>query len=508
MSDRTAALIVLCLAFTCAGGCLDDDCVCPEPDTPHIKVVPGALAFNAVAGGELPPPQEIQILNTGGGVLLWELTTVEDWTGLDPTSGTSVPGCTLESMRARVSVNTTDLPPGVYESLVRVHGCSADNSPVNVQVTYTLFALDPAFAIEDAWWRDLVDEDGDGYAERGTLVFDPDMNDGTIRTVSAQIFYREICAGDWTHYATTPCAEIVGDGEADTVSVIVDHLPEGTYEFSIVLYECGRSGIVAARGRVDDQDLRGRRFETLVTFSVYDAWWSGEVDNDGDGCREAGRLWWDVDVDDDAPHLVQAHVYCRPVGEDAWTWYHSTPCWTVSGKSEADARYVDVYGLEPKRYEFIIDVYECDGYGKAAERSFANDSDLADQCFDEPYLAAYVIADAWWEAVVDADGDGYAERRTLTWDVDLGAGLRTAEVNARVYRRPAGGGDWSYYFSTACWTVDGVGSHDTYRVPLIGLGPACWDLRIEIFVCGETDPVASRDTDDDDLSDQCFEPAS
>ena len=504
MSRRSAALLCICLLLACSGGCKNEDCVCPEPGSPHIKVVPDELAFSAVGGGELPPPQSIRILNTGDGVLAWELVSVEDWLSLDPTSGTSVSGCT-PGTRVSVAVNTTDLPPGVHENLIRVYGCPADNSPVNVPVTYTVSALDTAFSIEDAWWRDLVDADADGYAESGTLVWDPDVNDRTTRTVSAQVFYRESCDEDWTYYATTRCATINGDSDADTASVVVDHLPYGTYEFSIVLYECGRAPIVAARGRLDDPELRSRRFETLVTFSVYDAWWTNEIDNDGDGCRESGRLWYDVDVDENAPHSVQAHLYYRQVGEDSWTWYTSTPCFDVTGKSGADARFVDVAGLAPGQYEFIIDVYECDGFGKAAERSFADDADLADQCFDEPYIAAYVISDAWWEDVVDNDGDGYTEQRTLAWDVDLGAGLRTSSVSARVYLRETGETAWTLYQETACYTVDAAVSDNSHRVTVGDIGPGCYDFRIEIYRCGEPGPVAVRDTIDGDLVAQCFE---
>lgn len=506
MLARTTSTILIILLCLFTGGCKnEDDPIYPWPRAPHIAVAPSRLDFSAVSGGELPPSQSITITNTGEGVFVWAITTTEDWIECLPLSGAAAAQCGIGS-GVSVSVTTADLPEGVYEGAFVITGCPADNSPVSVPVTYTVSTLDTAFSIEDAWWREIVDQDGNGYAESARLVWDADVSDGSTRTVNAQVFYREACDAEWSYYATTPCMTIVGDADGDTASVVVDHLPQGTFEFSILLYECGLPPIVAARGRADDADLGSRRFETIITFSVYDAWWTGETDYDGDQCREFGRLWWDVDVDDDGDHLVQAHLYYRPVGSDAWVWYHSTDCWTVSGKSEDDARSVEIVGLQPGVYEFIIDVYECGGHGKAAEWSFADDPDLADQCFDEPIIVAFTIADAWWEDVLDADADGFAEQRTLACDVDLGAGLRTASVSARVYVRGQGESAWTYIFGTACWTVTATGPHDTYRMEITGIGPDCYDFLIRIYDCATRDTVATRaDGDDDDLADQCFE---
>jgi hypothetical protein len=507
MYRRLIILICACVFAACINGCDNDCCsVTPETRYAHIELYPGRLDFRAVQAGPLPAAQKVFLFNSGSSCLGWKATSSDPWLECHPDSGFT--GNCGDTDTLRVSVNTTSLEKGTHTGNIYIQSDDADNNPGNIAVTYSVVSLSDIFLIKDAWWTDTVDADSNGCVESARLTWDADVLDGSTREVSAQVFYRQDCTSDWIYYFTTSCWTITGEDTDDTYFVTVDNLPVAEYEFSIILYQCGGSESVATRDNKDDNDLNNRCFESLVTYSIYDAWWADESDVDGDGCRDSGKLAWDADVNEGLTRSVQGHVYYRLVGEYAWTYYRSTACYDITGKNRDDAYFLSMEGLEPGRYEFIIDLYECNGHGKAAERSNKNDADLADQCFDE-YVPppSYSIHDTWWTGGVDEDADGYYESRTLVCDANTDQGL-SGTVLLKVFYLPADSDIWMMYGESECFEIEGWSEDDTFSVEVTGLPRNCYQFGVQLFACADPDrQVDGRGpTGDDDLENICFEP--
>lgn len=508
MYRKSIILLCACIFTAFAHGCDNECCsVTPETRYAHIELYPENITFSAVQDGPLPAAQNAYLFNSGSSCLGWKASSSDSWLECHPDSGFT--GSCGETDTLSVSINSTSLEKGTHEGMIFIHSGNADNDPGKITVTYSVVSLSDIFVIRDAWWTDEVDADSNGCRESARLTWDADVLDGSTREVSAQVFYRVECTSDWIHYYTTSCWTITGEDRDDTYFVTVDNLPSADYEFSIILYQCGGPDAVASRNNEDDSDLDNRCFESLVTYTIYDAWWADENDADGDGCRDSGLLAWDADVDEGLTRSVQGHLYYRPVGGSAWTYYHSTACYDITGKSRDDAYFVKVEGLEPGQYEFIIDLYECNGHGKAAERSYEHDPDLADQCFDDyvPPVTGFRVKDAWWTDSWDVDGDGYFESRTLVWDPDVDDGT-TGNVVSKLFYMVTGTELWVYYGQTECSSVDGTGTGDTCSMDVSGIGRECCHFAIVLYECDnlEDDVAIWHNSQDDDLRDQCFEP--
>jgi len=91
------------------------------------------------------------------------------------------------------------------------------------------------------------------------------------------------------------------------------------------------------------------------------------------------------------------------------------------------------------------------------------------------------------------------------FDADVDAGC-SKSVFAKVLVRPEGSTEWAFEFQSACFTITGATTADETWVQVQNLPQNFYEIRIELYECGGTAPVASRDfADDADLDNQCFE---
>jgi hypothetical protein len=507
MSRKVFALFCASFIALVAQACDNECCsVTPETRYAHIELFPDSIHFIALDSGSLPGARKAFIFNSGSSCLGWKAVCDPDWLECRPDSGFT--GICGETDTLSIAPATTSLATGNHRGNITIISPHADNDPRSISVLYSIVSIEDILVIRDAWWTDGIDADTSGCPESARLTWDADALDGASWEVSAQVFYRAECTEQWKHYYTTGCYTIEGESTDDAYFVTVDNLPRGDYEFQVVLYRCGGSERTAERDQEDDPDLDNICFESLVTYSIYDAWWTDEVDKDGDGCRDSGRLAWDADVDEGLTRTVQAHLYYRRSGETAWTYYRSTACYDITGKNRDDAYYMTVEGIEPGEYEFIIDLFECDGNGKAAQRSFEDDHDLAGQCFDDyvPPATGYRIRDVWWRDAEDADGDGYYERAVLVWDPDVDDGT-VGRIVSEVWFVVIGTDDWIYAGETDCTTVSGVDPGDSCSLEISGLDRGCRHFTIYNYACATHEYIFSiYPVEDEDLLEACFEP--
>lgn len=117
----------------------------------------------------------------------------------------------------------------------------------------------------------------------------------------------------------------------------------------------------------------------------------------------------------------------------------------------------------------------------------------------------YSIADAFVESRADGDHDGCPERARVHFDADVDASC-SKSVFANVLLRPEGSTEWTFTVQSACFTITGANTADETWVQVQNLPLDQYEIRIELYECGGTVPVASRDyADDPDLDNLCFE---
>jgi len=102
-------------------------------DLPVIAVDPGSLIFTSWLGGPAPAAQTLSITNPGPGTLNWTIDCAGANLSCTPGSGTA-PG------QVSVSVDTSGLGVGVYDTEITVESPEGANSPMTVDVTLEITA--------------------------------------------------------------------------------------------------------------------------------------------------------------------------------------------------------------------------------------------------------------------------------------------------------------------------------------------------------------------------------
>ncbi|GMU20966.1 MAG: hypothetical protein AMXMBFR13_10620 [Phycisphaerae bacterium] len=87
-----------------------------DPATPTLAVSPGDFRIGAPLGGESPPPRTLQIRNSGGGVLSWQVTCDCPWITIEPTTGVTAG----EIDEVLLTITTAGLPRGSHTCSVSV----------------------------------------------------------------------------------------------------------------------------------------------------------------------------------------------------------------------------------------------------------------------------------------------------------------------------------------------------------------------------------------------------
>jgi hypothetical protein len=104
--------------------------VSKEPP-PKIRVNPKNLDFTAQQGGSDPPPQTIEIVNTGEGTLKFEIETNVDWLNVNPDSGNSKTNAKTHT----VSCSIGGLNIGTHNGTLTIRDPNATNNPQTVEVS-------------------------------------------------------------------------------------------------------------------------------------------------------------------------------------------------------------------------------------------------------------------------------------------------------------------------------------------------------------------------------------
>ncbi len=104
---------------------------------PRIGIDPSNLtiAFPNTSVNSTPSPKGMSVINTGGGILNWSITSKPAWVTLSPAQD-SLAANAISSVT--VSIDTTKASVGLNSGTITVSASGASNSPVQVTVTITL----------------------------------------------------------------------------------------------------------------------------------------------------------------------------------------------------------------------------------------------------------------------------------------------------------------------------------------------------------------------------------
>jgi predicted outer membrane repeat protein len=109
---------------------------------PAIKVSRNKIRFWAYEGGNSPDEQSFVLLNSGGGILNWQVAEDSEWLTIIPSSGTIA----NEEFEVLLLTDIDSLSEGIYESDLIITSPEAVNSPQVISVLIQIISPD-----EDLW---------------------------------------------------------------------------------------------------------------------------------------------------------------------------------------------------------------------------------------------------------------------------------------------------------------------------------------------------------------------
>ena len=113
------------------------------PPTAALVASANSLSFNGVLPGANPAAQTVQLSSSGAGALAWTAVSTVSWLSVTPTNGTGA--ATLQ-----VSANMSALTPGSYSGAIRLTAYGAANSPLLLNVGFTVAAAPPVIVMAPA----------------------------------------------------------------------------------------------------------------------------------------------------------------------------------------------------------------------------------------------------------------------------------------------------------------------------------------------------------------------
>lgn len=259
-----------------------------------------------------------------------------------------------------------------------------------IQETATLFS---------AQWSYQQDSDGDGcWAGTSSNVFvlayDPDVvGCGGSLTVFEKVYSQTCGAAAWNLLQTT-ANHVISGCPVDLNNVYIPTAGGCVCKnYMIEIYRAGQAVPDYALSPTNLPSVLANHNEelylqdecSLATATIADAWWSYQVDTDGDNCWEATapsgfHLNWnpDVSVGGTCTLSVFEKVYLRLCGSPTWSPWTTTAPHTITGLSAGDQQFIIMpAGSACSCYDYKIEVYRAGRALPDYTRDPTNDPDLA-----------------------------------------------------------------------------------------------------------------------------------
>ncbi|KPA17794.1 secreted protein containing Peptidase S8 and S53, subtilisin, kexin, sedolisin [Candidatus Magnetomorum sp. HK-1] len=227
--------------------------------------------------------------------------------------------------------------------------------------------ISKTFSICTASHALLKDVDSDGYHQRFSVTFDPDVNTGSA-SVYAKLYIRRGNNSFQSLY-TTSSFTITGyrSSDARIVTMNLNHsYPTDKYDIRIDLYETGSGGTKATCGPGEDNDLNNLKLEDKTrdvvqqqSFSIYSVSKELLKDDDGDGYHQKFKVTFDADVSNGSAN-VYGKFYIRK-GSNSYAYLKRSDVFLINERSSGDAQAV-IFSLntsfETAQYDIRIDLFK------------------------------------------------------------------------------------------------------------------------------------------------------
>jgi hypothetical protein len=439
-----------------------------------------------------------------------KLTSTSEWTLVATTNIHSISGQQAGDVQ---SLNITGDSHGTYDYRIDVLRSGRNTSDDTRDFSDDLdlsghkdeTAPQDAATIANAWWTLEVDRDGDGYFRSGRLNWSPSLNlGGGSLSVFERVYWRPGAGGIWTLLLQTPVHTITSQSGSEQFLEVAGKT-KGMYDYKVEVY---REGQVTSDATLDADgipalDDHKEEIESQdAVAELVDAWWTNEVDDDGDGYFHAMTLNWDPNVSSPTGTItVYEIVYKRVVGDNIWSPVYTTPARTLTGQSNSDAVSWQAPPWAHGEYQYRIDIFR-DGQSLSDDtRDAAIDVQLDNHkeelVEDDPII---IIADAWWTNQVDVDEDGYFNSMTLNWNPNVSQGSGSHQAYEKVYWKPSNLQTWTLLTTRGPFAVNGASTDDIRTLDLLGHPYGEYDYRIELLTDLAGSPEYVLDTADADLS--------
>ena len=353
--------------------------------------------------------------------------------------------------------------------------------------------------IGDARWENEIDLDGDGNFSGSWLTWNTSVADGYSHlAVYYKIYYKLSTSTSWILYTTLSDIEFT---ETTQLTYVFFNWPfiHGMYDFRIDVFRDGEVSADDSYGPSDDLDLNDHPMEgdwqdVEPIAHIYYAWWSDEVDEDGDGYPQNSRLHWNSNVSDEYSTLsVYENIYWRLSTGSSWNLLHTTSAHTI-GNSDPDTYYMDLNtAFDHNLYDWRIDIFRTGQSTADASFGPSDHSNLNDYPMEAAWQdvePAATIYNVHWENEVDVDGDGYFRSSSLSWNAEINDGHSDLNVNLDVYYKPSASGTWIAADVFAPQVLPG-NTYGTYTTIFNSLDHNTYDFRIDIFQSGNTSADAT-----------------
>jgi len=345
----------------------------------------------------------------------------------------------------------------------------------------TVEDIDYTYTVDKAWWTDKIDGNQDGYTQFRRLNFIVLLKEEVTRKIQARIYYKPEDASAPTLYGVTSEMEVLGGDLDNKLSFAIGapnkELSRDKYNFSIEVYEVNNSRL-EAQSDSSQVDLFNNKFEESGNDNPCHVrfWWSNSYDRNGNTYWRYSTMNVNVYSNKTYNKKVDVKIFYKKSTDETYKLFQTKNDYQVKGEFVDTLKYV--FGLPElklthNQYDFRIEVYRSDINALIAIKD-QEDPSLNDVEFesDEEDSYHYKISKVWWSNSVDADRDLFTKYRDLSFDVDVEENENRI-VYAKIYYLHPDSADYTFYDSTAVFTIRGISPSDKYTV---GIGTTKTEL--------------------------------
>jgi len=357
----------------------------------------------------------------------------------------------------------------------------------------TVEVVDYSYSIDKVWWTDKIDGNLDGYSQFKRLNFIVLLKEEVTRKIQARIYYKLSDASQSTLYGTTAELEVSG-GEIDnnlffSIGAPNRELERGIYDFSIEIYESNNSRLEAQTDSLQ-VDLFNQKFEESENDNTCHVkfWWSGTYNRNENPYWRYSTMNINVFSNKTYYKKVDIKILYKKSGSETYKQFKFVNDYQVKGELIDTIKYV--FGepelkLTRDKYDFRIEVLRADINTLVAFKD-QEDPLLNDVAFesDEEDSYHYKFSKVWWTNPIDVDNDLFTRSREINFDVDVEENENRI-VYAKIYYLHPDSADYTFYDSTANFTIKGVSPSDKFTfgigTPKIELDSNRYNFLISIY---------------------------